>query len=303
MMSHSNAFLPLALEDWKETRETLHLFLQIVGKIRLSLFPKKNHWWHVPFYVSTQGLTTGPIPYRDNLLELEFNFRTHQLEIKSSHTQTLYIDLAQYSVPEFYDRVIASLDQIGIAVEIRAQPYDIPEVKATHFSDCHAYNSYEPAQATSMWHILVSVNNVFQEFRGRFTGKSTPVHLFWHHFDLALTRFSGHRAPQRTGISQVEREAYSHEVISFGFWFGDSRVPEPAFYAYGFPPPSDVYTAKLQPTTAQWDLDGGMALLKYADVRESAEPRDAILDFLESTYRVYADRMGWDIKEWQLEQK
>jgi hypothetical protein len=299
-MQIADPFPALPLATWQNTRDTLHLFLQIVGKIRLTLFPKKNHWWHVPLYVSVRGLTTGPIPYGGGLFELEFNFIDHTLDFRTSQGGMAALPLAGKSVPEFYTAVLETLRQHGIVVSILDQPYDMPDVPPGRFADLTPYHSYDPVPVATMWQILISVDSVFQQFRGRFIGKSTPVHLFWHHFDLALTRFSGRRNPPRSGISQVEYEAYSHEVISFGFWFGDANVPEPAFYAYGFPVAEGAYAEPLQPSAAFWSADAGMALLKYEDVRSAPDPRQAILDFLESSYRANAQHMHWDITAFQL---
>ncbi len=299
-MKTPEPFPQLKLDDWQKTKDTLHLFLQVVGKIRLSLHPKTNHWWHVPFYVSVNGLTTGPIPYDNGLFEMEFNFLRHALEIKSSRGDAVVIHLDQFSLAQFYDRVMEAFHQMDINVSIQAKPYDMPNILIEHFKDGHDYDTYDRSQVETMWQILISVNNVFQEFRGQFSGKSTPVHLFWHHFDLALTRFSGREAPARPDVSQVEREAYSHEVISFGFWFGDDNLKEPAFYAYGFPAVDSVYTETLKPSTAEWNEAGGMALLKYEAIRESENPKQMIYDFLESSYLIYAKEMNWDIDDLSL---
>jgi len=300
-MRIATPFPALKLADWQDTNHTVHLMLQVVGKIRLKLHPKANHWWHVPFYVSVNGLTTGPIPYANGLLEMEFNFTDHTLTVKTSVGDALLIPLEQITVAQFYQRVLDALRQCAVEVSINAQPYDMPHIKETDFAACHGYDAYDKTSVETMYQILVSVNNVFQDFRGQFTGKSTPVHLFWHHFDLALTRFSGKAAPPRDGVSQVEREAYSHEVISFGFWFGDDRVPEPAFYAYGFPPPESVYDEPLQPDGAVWNQAGGMAFMPYETVRQDADPRRAILDFLESSYQACARHMDWDTSAFALE--
>lgn len=300
-MKIANPFPDFPLDDWRATKDTIHLFLQIVGKIRLTTHPKTNHWWHVTFYVSVRGLTTGPIPYDNGLFELEFNFTEHALHINTNWGDSVVIHLTQYSVAQFYELVLLGLKQCGIEASIQPQPYDIPHIPENHFADCHPYKIYDKDHAETMWQILISVNNVFQAFRGRFIGKSTPVHLFWHHFDLALTRFNGDRLPIREGVSQVEREAYSHEVISFGFWFGDDNLPEPAFYAYGVPAPDAVYEENIQPAAAYWNKAGGMALLKYADIRQAENPQQAILNFLESVYQAYARHMGWDVAEFALE--
>lgn len=294
-MNIAAPYLDLPYADWQSTRDTLHLYLQVVGKIRLALHPKLNHWWHVPFYLSTQGLTTGPIPYHGGLVELEFNFTRHTLDIKTSADATVSLDLTQQNVAQFFERVPVALAERGVAVTIHPAPYDVPHIPERSFADCQHYDTYDPAHVAAMWQMLISVNNAFQIFRGRFIGKSTPVHLFWHHFDLALTRFSGRPAPLRAGISQVEHEAYSHEVISFGFWFGDGNMQEPAFYAYGFPPPAEVYGEALEPGAAFWSPEAGMSLLRYADVQAAADPQQAILDYMESSYRAYAKVMQWDI--------
>lgn len=294
-LSNAESFPELAYDDWRDTNHTLHLFLQVVGKVRLGLHPKLNHWWHVPFYASVRGLTTGSIPYGDRMIEMEFDFNDHALHITTSDGDQVTIHLAGQSVAEFYAKVMHGLEQVGVDVTIIAEPFDMPQIPFKTFAECTTYNTYDKSAVETMWRILLSVNNVFREFRGRFLGKSTPVHLFWHHFDLALTRFSGREAPPREGVSQVEREAYSHEVISFGFWFGDDNVREPALYAYGFPAPDPrVYELPLEPAGAFWNSEGGMAMLKYAEVRAADDPRQAILDFLDSTYHAYADVMEWD---------
>jgi len=291
----------LRLSDWQHTKDTLHLFLQVVGKIRLKLHPKNNHWWHVPFYVSVNGLTTGPIPVGHQLVEMEFNFHDHALHIVSNSGDQVVVHLADISVAEFLEHTLGGLKQVGFDVDIVARPYDIPHIDVESFAECHDYDTYNKAQVETMWKILVSVNGAFQAFRGQFNGKSTPVHLFWHHFDLALTWFSGKRAPERPNVSQVEREAYSHEVISFGFWFGDENLQEPAFYAYGFPAIDSVYQDALQPAEAFWNPDGGMALLKYNDIRTKDNPHMAILQFLESSYQAYAQHMDWDMDAFKVE--
>jgi len=299
-MKISNPFPALHLREWDDTKHTIHLLLQIVGKIRLALFPKKNHWWHVPFYLSVRGLTTGPIPYQHGLLEMHFDFIDHTFHMDTSLGDRTSIPLGGHSVAEFYERVFAELNALHIDVKIIPKPFDIPTVDVTHFAECHDFDAYNKQHIETMWQILVTLDGVFQEFRGHFSGKSTPVHLFWHHFDLALTRFSGKPAPAREGISQIEREAYSHEVISFGFWFGDQNLTEPAFYAYGFPVPEGAKQETLLPKPAFWD-ENGTATLKYHDINESDDPRRAILDFLESSYKGVARHMDWDTDAFKLE--
>jgi hypothetical protein len=293
------AFPPLPLAEWKSTKNTLHLYLQIVGKIRLGLFPPQNHWWHVPFYVSTRGLTTRPIPYKNGSFEIEFDFAAHRLEIVTSGGKRLAFDLRDgLTVAEFYRKVFENLGALGIEAKIRAVPYEAPST--TPFVEDEANKSYDKEYVERFRRVLLGASGIFEEFRGRFSGKSTPVHLFWHSFDLALTRFSGKPAPVRAEAGRVEREAYSHEVISFGFWAGDDNVPAPAFYSYTAPEPENLLAEKLRPEAAFWDNSkGAMALLMYDDVRNAAAPREMILEFLESAYQAGAKRAGWDAEKFE----
>jgi len=298
--TNSNAFPPLPLAEWKLTKNTLHLYLQIVGKIRLKLQPRQNHWWHVPFYVSPHGLTTRPIPFDDGNFEIEFDFIEHRLEIRTSGGAEKSFALADgLTVAEFYRQVFESLAALGIEAKIWAVPYETPS--KIPFAEDTENKSYDKDYVEKFHRILVSVNDVFEEFRGRFIGKSTPVHLFWHSFDLALTRFSGKLAPVKESAGTVEREAYSHEVISFGFWAGDDNVPAPAFYSYTAPEPESLTEEKLAPAAALWNTDkGAMAILMYDDARNSDSPRKAILEFLESAYQAGAKRAGWDADAFAL---
>lgn len=297
----SETFPEIPLESWRATRNTLHLYLQVVGKIRLKLHPRVNHWWHVPLYVSPRGLTTRTIPFAGRSFEIEFDFHAHALEIRASDGRME--DFALYdglSVADFYASVFANLAKLGIRPEIKAIPYDAPS--KTPFADDNENNSYDKEYVERFHRILVAVDDVFEQFRGRFTGKSTPVHLFWHSFDLALTRFSGRPASPREGAGMVEREAYSHEVISFGFWFGDDNVPAPAFYSYTAPEPAGLTDEALQPESSRWDTSkGAMALLMYDDVRGLDSPRETILEFLESAYMAGARQAKWDVRAFTLE--
>lgn len=294
------AFPPLPLEEWKRTKNTLHLYLQIVGKIRLGLFPRLNHWWHVPFYVSTRGLTTRPIPYKNGNFEIEFDFIEHKLKIFTSGGERREFQLRDdLTVAEFYQKVFENLATLGIETKIKAKPYEAPS--ATPFAEDTENKFYDKEYIERFRRILIGVNDIFEEFRGRFTGKSTPVHLFWHSFDLALTRFSGKSAPVRDEAGTVEREAYSHEVISFGFWAGDDNVPAPAFYSYTAPEPEKLTDEKLKPESAFWNTDkGAMALLMYEDARKSESPRETVLEFLESAYQAGAKRADWDTEKFAL---
>jgi len=295
-------FPEMPLDNWRATKNTLHLYAQIVGKIRLRTHPRVNHWWHVPLYVSPRGLTTRSIPYGGGNFEIEFDFKDHELKMRTSDGRSE--DFALYdglTVADFYASVFANLAKLGIKPDIKAVPYEAPST--TPFAEDHENKSYDKEYVERFHQILVAVDDIFEEFRGRFTGKSTPVHLFWHSFDLALTRFSGRAAPPIDGANMVTREAYSHEVISFGFWFGDDKensVAAPAFYSYTAPKPDGLEDEPLQPDSAFWTPDGGMALLMYNDVRDLENPRTAVLDFLEAAYQSGARRSGWKTKDFEL---
>ncbi|MDY9925414.1 DUF5996 family protein [Methanosarcina sp.] len=294
-------FPALPLEEWEDTKNTLHLFLQIVGKVRLALHPKMNHWWHVPFYVSVRGLTTGPIPYEDMTFEMEFDFRDkeHFLRIETSEGDSKTVPLKRLSISGFYEKVFSSLNELGIVAGIKPVPYDIPGVTEPFTSD-YQYASYDEEYVNRFWRILVQVDSIFKVFRGWFTGKSSPVHFFWHHADLALTRFSGRPVPVREEAGPVEREASSHEMISFGFWAGDQNVRGPAFYAYMHPQPAGFMDEPLSPKEAFWSPEAGEAFLMYEDVRNADSPEKAVLDFLESVYQAGSKRANWDIEALRL---
>ena len=296
----SEIFPPLPLAEWKATKNTLHLYLQIVGKIRLALFPRMNHWWHVTFYVSTRGLSTRPIPYGGGNFEIEFDFLEHKLRISTSDGERREFALEDgLTVAEFYGKVFENLKSLGIETKIWAVPYEAPS--KTPFAKDTENRSYDKKYVERFYRILVGVNDIFEEFRARFAGKSTPVHIFWHSFDLALTRFSGKEAAVRAEAGVVEREAYSHEVISFGFWAGDDNVPAPAFYSYTAPEPNGLTDEPLRPAKAFWDTTkGAMAILMYDDARDTEDPRETILEFLESAYRAGAKRAGWETEKFEL---
>lgn len=298
----SETFPEMPLEAWRPTKNTLHLYCQIVGKIRLAMHPRVNHWWHVPLYVSPRGLTTRPIPYNGGNFEIEFDFQDHELKIHTSKGELE--DFALYdglSVADFYSSLFSNLAKLGIEPKIRAIPYEAPST--TPFAEDTVNKSYDKKYVERFHQIQVAVADILEEFRGRFLGKSTPVHMFWHSFDIALTRFSGKRAPIRDGANRVEREAYSHEVISFGFWFGDDKtVPAPAFYSYTAPEPAGLADEPLTPSNAQWAESNGahLGLLMYDDVRALDDPRSVVLEFLESAYQAGAKRAGWDAESFKL---
>jgi hypothetical protein len=291
-------FPEIPLDAWRATKNTLHLYCQIVGKIRLAMHPRLNHWWHVPLYVSPRGLTTRTIPFSGGNFEIEFDFKEHCLFIRTSHGETE--DFALYdglSVADFYSSLFANLAKLGIEPKIWAVPYEAPST--TPFAEDHENKSYDKEYVERFHQTLVAVDDILEEFRGRFLGKSTPVHMFWHSFDLALTRFSGKKAPAMLEANMVTQEAYSHEVISFGFWFGDDKpnsVAAPAFYSYAAPEPTGLAEEPLTPVSAKWvDSNGAhLALLMYDDVRGLPNARDVVLDFLESAYQAGAKTAGWD---------
>ncbi len=285
--------LPLAA--WQDTYATLHMWSQIVGKVRLALSPRINHWWEVPLYVSANGLTTSAIPYSGGIFEVEFDFIHHRLTIKTNHDGSATVALKPQTVADFYRDFFAALDSLGIAVKIWRMPVEIPNPIAFDKDTQHA--SYDPEYANRLWRILASSEKVFQEFRARFIGKASPVHFFWGSFDLAATRFSGRRAPERPGADPVTREAYSHEVSSAGFWPGGGEIKGAAYYAYAAPEPEGYAKATVRPAQAYYHPQMKEFLLMYDDVRKSASPREALLEFLQSTYEAAADLAEWNRKE------
>jgi hypothetical protein len=299
MTQATMATLPeLPLAAWQDTKTTLHLFAQIVGKVRMALYPKQNHWWHVTFYVSARGLTTGPMPAGDQLLEIEFDFVDHNLELRSSTGQIRAIRLYDgLTVAEFYEELMLCLEELGAEVAIVARPYDPERVgSAIPFAGDNEHSRYQAEYAERFWRILAWIDTVYHRFAGRFTGKASPVHLFWHSFDIAYARFSGREAP-REGGTRADREAYSHEVIAVGFWAGDANMPAPSFYSYTYPEPEGLAEEPLAPEDAFWaDLGAShMALLPYDAVRQAPDPEEALLSFLQSVYQAGASRAGWDL--------
>ncbi|MEM6845640.1 MAG: DUF5996 family protein [Bacteroidota bacterium] len=290
----------LPLEAWEESKMTLHLYLQIVGKIRLKLTPRKNHWWYITLYVSSKGLTTGSIPYERGVFELTFNFLKHQLEMSSSEGKEVTIPLHDgLSVAEFYQQIQDRLRQLGIQVSIVDRPFDIPDVDKP-FEQLTEQKAYNAEYIERFWRLLIWVDDVFKEFSGRFYGKSCPVHLYWHHMDLAVTRFSGEKGPDLDSNMRLsDKDAYSHEAISFGFWAGDDTVREPAFYSYTYPSPDGIDQQPLQPASAQWvDSNGSpQAFLTYDNLRKEENPRQALLDFMESAYQAGARLANWDVEK------
>jgi hypothetical protein len=276
----------LPLERWRDTKETLHRFSQIVGKLRLASSYPRNHWWDVPLYVTARGVTTSPMHHREQIFEIQLDYLAHELRVDSAAGGSVRRSLPGLSVADFYGEVTAALGLLGIDVQVaQPRPFDLGDHQA--FATDTAHRAYDREAATTYWRILATVDSILKEFGWRYTGKTSPVHHFWHTLDIAVTRFSGRRAPVDPKADHVTREAYSHEVISFGFWFGDDRFPAPAFYAYAAPEPEGLADQPLEPPEASWTERGAghLAVLPWAEVRTAHEPRSTALAFLESAWR------------------
>jgi len=289
-MSHSECWPPLPLNEWQSTYRTLHMWTQIVGKVRMTLSPPLNHWWHVALYVNSRGLTTGPIPYARGIFEIQFDFQKHEVSISTSEGKGASLPLRSESVAAFYGGLFEALGSLGIAVRINLMPQEV--AGAVPFDRDYANCSYDPEYANRFWRILVSTAKVLGRFRANFTGKCSPVHFFWGSFDLACTRFSGRLAPARKGV--ISGPAYSHEVSSAGFWPGGGAVDGPAFYSYAVPQPAGIETQPVRPAGAGWNTQLSEFILMYDDVRRAGSPEEALYEFLESTYDAGALLAGWD---------
>ncbi|MFZ0288890.1 MAG: DUF5996 family protein [Candidatus Sulfotelmatobacter sp.] len=289
------AWPELPLDAWQDTYDTLHMWTQIVGKVRLALSPRVNHWWEVPLYVNARGLTSSAIPYRDGIFEVQFDFIEHTLTIQSSWGASKSLALKPQTVADFYAEFMSALRSLGIAVKIWTMPVEVPNPVRFESDTQHA--SYDPEYAHRLWQILILCDTVFKKFRAGFIGKDSPVHFFWGSFDIAVTRFSGRRAPEKPESDPITREAYSHEVISAGFWPGGGEVKGPAFYAYAAPEPTGFAQQSVQPQAAFYHPQLREFLLMYDDVRRSASPRETLLSFLQSTYEAGANLAHWDRKE------
>jgi Family of unknown function (DUF5996) len=288
----TGAWPPLKWTDWQATAETLHMWTQIVGKTRLALSPLQAHWWNVPFYVSACGLNTSAMPYGAEFLEITFDFVCHELKFRSSNGATLSVPLRAQSVADFYREYKRCLAALGVSVEIHPVPVElkhpIPFLKDVE------HKSYDPEAAHRFWRVLMQADRIFQQFSSRFLGKVSPVHFFWGSFDLAVTRFSGRPAPPREGADAITREAYSHEVISAGFWPGNGGFGEAAFYCYAAPPPKGLENAAIQPARAAYNKDLGEFIYLYEDLLNEPSPDDSLLAFLQSSYQAAADLANWD---------
>ena len=294
------AWPELPLAGWRQTYETLHLWTQIVGKIRLARAPWLNHSWHIALYVTARGLTTSPIPDGTNTFQIDFDFIEHALRISTSRGSRCEFTLAGNSVASFYSKVMAALSELGIAVAIDEMPNELPN--PIRFSQDQTHASYDPDAARRLFQILVSVDRVFKQFRTGFLGKASPIHFFWGSFDLAVTRFSGRPAPLHPGgvphlSDEVACEAYSHEVSSAGFWPGSGPIDFPAFYSYAYPEPPGFRSTRVKPVEAFFSEQLGEFILPYDAVRTAGQPDQVLIEFLQSTYEAAANAAHWDRDE------
>jgi hypothetical protein len=287
----------LPLEAWSETYATLHLWTQIVGKVRLAQCPWVNHSWHVTLYVTARGLTTSAIPHDRGIFQIDFDFIDHRLTVQSSDGRSTALPLESQSVAAFYSRLMEEMRKLDLIVSIYGQPNEVAD--PIRFDQDQKERAYDREYANRFWRVLVQADRVFKEFRARFIGKCSPVHFFWGAPDLAVTRFSGRRAPEHPGgipnlPDWVTREAYSHEVSSAGFWPGGGPILYPVFYSYAYPEPVGFQEASVEPAAAFYSADLREFVLPYDIVRQSASPDNTLLDFLQTTYEAAADAAKWD---------
>ena len=284
----------LAYAQWADTAQTLHMWTQVVGKVRMALTPAMNHWWHVPLYVTARGLTTSPMPYGGRTIEATFDFVAHRLTIDCSDGHCEIVRLEPMSVATFYRQTMAALERLGVSVRIWTQPCEVEG--PIPFETDEVHHAYDAEAAHRFWRVLVQADRVLRLFRARFIGKASPVHFFWGSFDMAVTRFSGRRAPPHPGSpvlpASVSREAYSHEVSSCGFWPGAPGT-DAMFYAYAYPEPPGFARASVRPRIARWDATLGEFVLPYDTMRQAHSPDFALLNFLQSTYEAAADLGHW----------
>lgn len=281
----------LKFSEWKDTCATLHMWTQVVGKIRLKQTPLVNHWWNVPLYVSARGLTTSAMPHGDRVFEIEFDFIDHELVIKCSDGAATRLALRPQSVASFYAEVMSALRELGLPVKIWTMPVEVPN--PIRFEEDHEHASYDAEYANRFWRAIVRIDEVLKQFRAGFIGKVSPVHFFWGSFDMAVTRFSGKLAPERPDADVITREAYSHEVISHGFWPGNKDM-EAAFYSYTAPEPPGLADAKVSPPATFYNKEMKEFFLLYDEVRKTGSPEKTLTDFCQTTYEAGANLAGWD---------
>ncbi|MET7463986.1 DUF5996 family protein [Nonomuraea sp. NPDC005501] len=292
-------FPAMPLAEWQDTKATVHRFCQVVGKVRLACGVRRNHWWNAPFHLTGRGLTTRPMGQSDGnpIFTIDFDFVAHRLIVTTLDGRTVSFPLYGQSVASFYHETMGALAALDVRVDLPVpHPFDLPDADRP-FADDTEHAAYDPAMVTRYWQVLSQVNLLLEEFAAGYSGKISPVHHFWHTFDIACTRFSDRLIEQPPEADPVTREAYSREVISSGFWFGDDAFPEAAFYSYTAPEPAGLVEEPLRPGAARWieQRGGHLAVLPYAAARSEADPRAAVLDFYESAYQAGARRAGWDI--------
>ena len=296
-MTSSTPWPTLNYSDSQDTLATIHLWTQIVGKVRLRKMPWINHSWHVTFYVSPRGLSTGSVPYEQGAFQLEFDFVQHQLILTTSTERQEILPLANSTIADFYHSLLTTLKKAEVDVDIYARPNEVDP--AVPFAEDHQRRSYDPDQAQTMWQAFVRIQNVFMQFRAGFIGKVSPVHLFWGAFDLAVTRFSGREAPPHPGGMpniplEVMQEAYSHEVSSAGFWPGNPSFPEAAFYSYCYPTPNAFKEQTVEPSAAYYHEELGEFVLPYEAVQQAENPDKTLMRFLQTTYEAAANTGNWN---------
>jgi Family of unknown function (DUF5996) len=294
-MTDRDVWPALPLAAWQPTYATLHLWTQVIGKIRIARTPTLNHWWNATLHLAARGLTTGPMQDGSQSFEIRFDFVDHRLIIETSRGGCEVIDLRPQTSADFYAAVMKALASVGVNVRIWPVTVELPEAVALDRDRDHA--SYDAESVNRWWRVMLATGTVLEEFRARFIGKCSPVHFFWGSFDLAVTRFSGRRAPVREGADAITRESYSHEVISAGFWPGSGSVQDAALYTYAAPQAPGFERAPVKPAAAHYDTALGEYILMYDDMRSSASPRQTLLDFLQSTYEAGANLGGWNRAE------
>lgn len=288
-----NAWPSLPLSDWVDTKNTLHRWTQVVGKIRLALTPLVNHWWNVPLYVTARGLTTSTIPYNDRWFDMEFDFESHVLRVRSSEGAEHNVPLGERSVADLHHELFSVLASLNIDCRIWPMPVEIPD-NVIPLDEDERHRHYDRDAVERFWKILALSTAVLTKFRAEFIGKCSPVHFFWGSFDLAVTRFSGRPAPVKPEADKITREAYSHEVSSVGWWPGDTRLDHPSFYSYAAPEPAGFRNASVQPSATYYNETLGGFYLPYETMRTLPDPEKALLDFCHSTYDAAADSGKWD---------
>jgi len=286
------AWPELSWEAWEPTATTLHMWMQIVGKTRLALTPLQNHWWNVPLYVSARGLTTSAMTCGDDVLDIEFDFLDHELRMRLGSGKNESMTLEPMTVADFYREYLRRLKALGVSVKMWPMPVEI--ANPIHFDEDTVHSSYDPEYAHRFWRVLAGAETALRAWAPPFLGKVSPAHFFWGSFDMAATRFSGRPAPPREGADSIQREAYSHEVISAGFWPGNGGYGKAAFYCYAAPVPEGLAEKTVLPAAAKWDKALGEFVFPYEDVRRQPSPEAALLEFFNSAYAAAADAAKWD---------